>query len=74
MKLTQLIQEGAAQLDHAKVAFGHGTLNAHDEATWLVLWELQMPLDMDVSNDIDVAALEVLACQKAFSYKLDLWH
>ena len=70
MKLTQLIQEGAAQLDHAKVAFGHGTLNAHDEATWLVLWQLQMPLDMDVSNDIDVAALEVLACQNLIQQRI----
>ncbi len=70
MKLTQLIQEGAAQLDHAKVAFGHGTLNAHDEATWLVLWQLQMPLDMDVSNAIDVTALEVLACQNLIQQRI----
>jgi ribosomal protein L3 glutamine methyltransferase len=63
MKLTQLIQEGAAQLDQAQVAFGHGTLNAHDEATWLVLWQLQMPLDMEVSDETTVDASQVVACQ-----------
>ena len=63
MKLTQLIQQGAAQLDQAQVAFGHGTLNAHDEATWLVLWQLQMPLDMEVSDETTVDASQVVACQ-----------
>jgi len=63
MKLTQLIQECAAQLDQAQVAFGHGTLNAHDEATWLVLWQLQMPLDTEVSDNMSVDAPQVLACQ-----------
>ncbi len=62
MKLSQLIEEGAAQLDAAKVAFGHGTLNAHDEATWLILWQLQMPLDMEVSPETSVDAAQALAC------------
>ena len=63
MKLSQLIEEGVAQLDAAKVAFGHGTLNAHDEATWLILWQLQMPLDMEVSPETTVDAAQALACQ-----------
>ena len=51
MDLKQLIQNSAQQLEQAKVAYGHGTLNAQDEATWLVLWQLQLPLDLDLSDD-----------------------
>ena len=51
MDLKQLIHTSADQLDQAKVAFGHGTLNAQDEAAWLVLWQLQLPLNLDLSLD-----------------------
>jgi ribosomal protein L3 glutamine methyltransferase len=51
MNLSDLIHQSAAQLTQAKVAFGHGTTNAADEAAWLVLWKLGLPLDTDVSDD-----------------------
>ena len=70
MKLTQLIEESAAQLDAAKVAYGHGTLNAHDEATWLILWQLKMPLDMEVSDDTSVSASQILACQHLIQQRI----
>lgn len=40
-----LVASGAARLTQAGVAFGHGTANAQDEAAWLVLWRLRLPLD-----------------------------
>jgi ribosomal protein L3 glutamine methyltransferase len=51
MKLSSLIQQSAEQLNQAQVAFGHGTTNAADEAAWLVLWALDLPLDTDVFDD-----------------------
>jgi ribosomal protein L3 glutamine methyltransferase len=47
--IIDLIETGAAQLTQAGVAFGHGTRNAFDEAAWLVLWQLGLPLD-DLDN------------------------
>ena len=52
MTLAQLVDTSAAQLEQAGVSFGHGTLNAHDEAAWLVLWRLGLPLDTEIDDRV----------------------
>jgi ribosomal protein L3 glutamine methyltransferase len=45
VKLIDLVHTTSARLQEAGVCFGHGTTNAFDEAVWLVLWRLGLPLD-----------------------------
>lgn len=48
MTLQQLLDRAEARLEAAGLVYGHGTTNARDEAAWLVLWSLGMPLDSDL--------------------------
>jgi ribosomal protein L3 glutamine methyltransferase len=45
LKLIDCIDTHAARLAQAGLFFGHGTTNAFDEAAWLALWRLGLPLD-----------------------------
>ena len=46
------VQVTQKALERAGVSFGHGTHNAFDEAVWLVLWRLRLPLDqLDAVKD-----------------------
>ena len=47
--LAEVVTVGARLLVEAGVAFGHGTACAEDEAAWLVLWKLGLPLDTELS-------------------------
>ena len=68
MTVIELIDAGAAQLENAGVSYGHGTTNAFDEAAWLVLWKLGLPIDdldsvaqRDVTRDEQSAVTALLA-------------
>jgi ribosomal protein L3 glutamine methyltransferase len=53
LKLDELLAEASQRLDAAGLAYGHGTTNPFDEAAWLVLWQLGLPLDSDLDTMAD---------------------
>ena len=75
MTLIDLIQRCADRLAQAGVAFGHGTTNAFDEAAWLVLWKLGLPLDaleahaQDAIDDARLRQAEALVEQRIATRK-----
>ena len=50
MTLAELIADTERALTAAGVGFGHGTANAHDEAAWLVLHAVGLPLHTDFTD------------------------
>jgi ribosomal protein L3 glutamine methyltransferase len=75
VKLIDLVERMSARLEQAGVSFGHGTTNAFDEAAWLTLWRLGLPLDgLDDAADSDVGAegeesVEALVAQRIATRK-----
>lgn len=75
MTLLELIETSAARLTEAQVCFGHGTTNARDEAAWLVLWSLGLPLDTALQGPDSLAlrpipAEEMEQCAKLIEERI----
>jgi ribosomal protein L3 glutamine methyltransferase len=61
--VSELLDEAIARLEKARVSFGHGTTNVLDEAVWLLLHSLRLPLD---SLNEHLADVPTAAKVKAF--------
>uniref|UniRef100_UPI0030FAF2A9 50S ribosomal protein L3 N(5)-glutamine methyltransferase n=1 Tax=uncultured Acidovorax sp. TaxID=158751 RepID=UPI0030FAF2A9 len=65
LTVTAAVAQAALRLSSAGLAFGHGTTNAEDEAAWLVLWRLGLPLDSDLSDAPDSTAHRNVTAEEA---------
>ena len=71
MTLLDLIEHCSARLQEAGVSFGHGTTNAFDEAVWLALWRLDLPLDdLDGVAERPVSAAEQAAIETLVAQRI----
>jgi ribosomal protein L3 glutamine methyltransferase len=71
--LRDLLADATARLEAAGLAYGHGTTNAQDEAAWLVLWQLGLPLDADLDSmaGISVSDADALALAGLITRRID---
>ncbi|MDO8904681.1 50S ribosomal protein L3 N(5)-glutamine methyltransferase [Hydrogenophaga sp.] len=74
MILKDLIAWAHTRLDEARLSYGHGTANARDEAAWLVLWRLELPLDTDLDQhaNLQVSPEAVLATKALIAERIEI--
>ena len=72
MTLIDFITAQSARLKEAGVSFGHGTTNAFDEAAWLVMWALGLPLDaLETQAGRDLAPEEATKAEALVAQRID---
>jgi len=73
--VSELLDEAVARLEKAHVSFGHGTTTVLDEAVWLLLHALRLPLDSlndhlaDVPNAAKVKSFRALVARRISTRK-----
>jgi ribosomal protein L3 glutamine methyltransferase len=71
MKIGELMAKAEQRLIAAHVEFGQGTLNAWDEARWLVLAALNLPVDSPIEIEaLEVTATEIAAVDRAMDRRV----
>ncbi|MEY3652187.1 MAG: hypothetical protein RL739_357 [Pseudomonadota bacterium] len=72
MTLAELMAQGCQMLQSSAVALGQGTLAMADEAAWLVLWRLGLPLDTDPQMHTDPLSVEqIQSCMTLLQQRID---
>jgi ribosomal protein L3 glutamine methyltransferase len=64
LKLGELLRRTERRLRAARLHYGHGTDNPHDEAAFLVLRGLGLPFDADLDRPADPSRIEELVQQR----------
>jgi len=71
MKLSTCIENAAAQLETAGVFFGHGTDNAWDEAAWLILHALGIPVDEEADLNMAIGSTQQAAINTLLQQRIE---
>ena len=71
MNLSTCIENAASQLEAAGVFFGHGTDNAWDEAAWLILHALGIPVDEEADLNLEVDTTQQSAINDLLKQRIE---